>query len=291
MQVIITRPADDSTAWLRRLQAAPDWQGDRWQARQWPLIDICAWDAGGGDAAPAQAGGPPAGTAAAFDAVMFVSANAVRFFPPRLAGVAAPAGAGLQAWAVGPSTVSALRAAGWPAAAIVAPDGGAGELFDSEALWTRLAPAVRAGRFARVLIVRGTEADADGQPAGRDWLAERLRRAGVAVGQIAVYQRAQPRWSAVQQAAARAALGDGSVWLISSGQAAGHLERLLGAGAGAPADARQPPGRALFRAARAIATHPRIAQRLAAQGWGRVAVSRPEPQAVAASIKSLAYAR
>ena len=55
---------------------------------------------------------------------------------------------------------------------------------------------------------------------------------------------------------ARQALHDGSWWLFSSSEAAAHLAQLL-------------PG-AIGPQARALATHPRIAERLRAQGWGQV---------------------
>lgn len=274
MQVIVTRPADDASAWLARLLAAADWQAG-WQPRLWPLIDIAPfpWR----DVAR-KLQGP-------FDAAMFVSANAVRFFDPAQGDApwshAALQRSGTRAWAVGPSTRDALRAAGWLAQAIDAPDGVDGEPFDSEALWRRVEPAVRAGGMRRVLVVRGTDEDAEGRPVGRDWLAQRLGECGVTVAEVAVYRRARPVWTPAQQAAARAALGDGSVWLISSSMAAQQLRDLLPGGAA--------PG--AFARARAIATHARIAQRVGELGWGTVVLSHPQPRAVASSIKSLTYAR
>jgi uroporphyrinogen-III synthase len=271
MQVIITRPADDASSWLRQLLVEPAWQAAQWQPRLWPLIDI--------QPLPVASAAPQAERVeAAWDAVMFVSPNAVRCSPHHPGRWPAIAGHS-QAWAVGPSTVQALRQAGWPAERIIAPDGLDGESYDSEALWARLAQPLAQGRWRRVLLVRGSEAQQPGQPSGRDWLAERLQGAGLEVAQVAVYQRGLPDWSPAQQAAARAALGDGSVWLISSSQAARHLQQLLHAPV---------PN---WRGARAVATHPRIAQALQAQGWGRVMVSAAQASALATSIKSLAYAR
>ncbi|KAF1018671.1 MAG: hypothetical protein GAK30_03557 [Paracidovorax wautersii] len=274
MQVIITRPTEDAGAWLARLTACADWQRE-WQPRLWPLIDI----------GPNPLHGTAHSAPGRIDAAMFVSANAVRFFEPAQGDSpwrhAVLWHEGAQAWAVGPSTRDALRSAGWPDAAIVAPDGAGGEPFDSEALWRRVEPALQAAGVRRVLVVRGTDEDADGRPVGRDWLAQRLRDCGVAVVDVAVYQRARPVWTRAQQAAAGAALGDGSVWLISSSMAAQQLRELL-PGAAAPR---------AFARARAVATHARIAQRLGELGWGTVVLSHPQPQAVAASIKSLTYAR
>ncbi|MFT4192448.1 MAG: uroporphyrinogen-III synthase [Comamonas sp.] len=298
MQVIVTRPAEDATAWLARLRACADWS-PAWLPRLWPLIDIrlrAAADVRITPVTPTTPAGAPqcedAAAALGWDALMFVSANAVRFLAAlsggdALAACLRAARGQAQAWAVGPSTVAALAAAGWPADAIVAPDGGQGEQFDSEALWARVAPAVRAGRVRRVLLVRGTEAGAGGLPVGRDWLSARLQALGVAVDQAAVYERAPPVWTSVQVAAARAALGDGSVWLISSAQAADYLSQALGEpAAGAPRQAG-----AVFGRARCVATHPRVVRRLQEAGWGRVLLARAEAQAVAASIKSIDYAR
>lgn len=278
MQVIITRPADDADLWMQQLQAAPDWQTGQWQARSWPLIEIQSM----ADGCSAQV------ACATADAVMFVSANAVRCsaFHPHQSPVVA---AHTQAWAVGPTTVQALRLAGWPADRIVAPDGRDGATYDSEALWARLQPALDSQRLHQVLLVRGSEADAQGLPSGRDWLEHKLQQAGLQVTQVAVYQRSLPAWSPAQKLAARAALSDGSVWVISSSQAARHLLQLLSIRSepGAPDEASAD----ILGAACVIATHPRIAQVLQAQGWGRVLVSRSEPPALAASIKSMSYAR
>jgi uroporphyrinogen-III synthase len=140
--------------------------------------------------------------------------------------------------------------------------------FDSEALWLRVGAQVRPGQ--RVLIVRG--ADAQGMEAGRDWLGEQLRRAGVQVDRVLAYQRGVPVWSHAQLARAGAAVNDGTVWLFSSSEAiANLLDRL--------------PGRD-WSAARAVATHPRIAASARRAGFGVVCESRPTLEAVMSSIKS-----
>ena len=75
-----------------------------------------------------------------------------------------------------------------------------------------------------------------------------------------------------ERALARAAATDGSLWLFSSSEAAGHLPALL-------------PGQD-WRRARAIATHPRIADTVRSLGFSEVIASRPGFEDVVASIES-----
>jgi uroporphyrinogen-III synthase len=88
------------------------------------------------------------------------------------------------------------------------------------------------------------------------------------------YVRRAPVLDAAQQAQARSALHDGGWWLFSSSEAAQNLAQLL-------------PG-AIGPASRALATHPRIAERLRHQGWGRVEVVPATLEAQVASIECLA---
>ena len=255
-RVLVTRPAHEAQRWTEALRARGV------SALALPLIEIApapdqaalvqAWQALGGQAA-----------------VMFVSANAVRHFMAARPAQLAP-GAWPQAWGTGPGTEAALREALWPAEQIRCPDAEA-EQFDSEALWTRVAHEVQAWAGRSVLIVRG--ADAQGQLAGRDWLAQRLSDAGLQVPQCVAYVRRAPQPEAAQLALARAALHDGSWWLFSSSEAALNLAQWL-------------PGE-LGPDARALATHPRIAQRLRAQGWGHVVMVPAALEAQIASIECL----
>lgn len=173
-----------------------------------------------------------------------------------------------RAWSPGPGTTQALEEAGWPAGAIDAPAPDAPQ-FDSEALWSQVAPQAVQG--LRVLIVRG--ADAQGQIAGRDWLAAKLREAAVVVDEVAAYCRALPTLDMAQRGQAEAAAADGSVWLFSSSEAISNLRQLL-------------PGRD-WSAARAVVTHERIGQSARQTGFGQVIQTWPTLEAVAASIKSL----
>jgi len=187
-----------------------------------------------------------------------------------------PADAQLPCLVDGPGTRAALLAAGWPEGLIDSPDEDSPQ-FDSEALWALVAQRVQVAVAASpsrptVLIVRG--ADAHGQLAGRDWLALQLESAGLQVLQAVAYVRQAPELTAAEQNRARQAVRDGSAWLFSSSEAAQHLAQAC-------------PDLPLAQA-RALATHPRIAQRLQQAGWGRVDLVPAAVDAQADSIKSLA---
>lgn len=251
MKVLVTRPAAQAAEWVARLRERGV------DAVALPLIDIGPAP----DPAAVQAAWHSLGRRAL---VVFVSPSAAeRFFAVRPADVPWPAAT--RAGSIGPGTTRALRAAGVPAAAIVAPADGAPQ-YDSEALWSRLQAQDWTGRA--VLFARG-----DG---GRDWLADRLRGAGAAVEMLAVYRRAAPVFDDAQQAvlqAARAAPRE-HLWLFSSSEAIDHLDAAAGAGA-------------TWGEARAIATHPRIAERARALGIGDVRSPRAEFDAVLDCILSV----
>lgn len=198
----------------------------------------------------------------AYRAVMFVSGNAVSHF---LGGAHRPFTS--RAWAPGPGTRDALRDAGVDASLIDAPADDAAQ-FDSESLWERVRGQIRPAD--RVLVVRGR--DPQGRNAGRDWLARQIEAAGGQVEFVSVYERRMPRFDAAQQALAVQAAGDGSVWLFSSSEAVANLAALL-------------PGQSWQRA-RAVATHPRIAQAARDEGFAVVCESRPALADVVASIES-----
>ena len=203
-----------------------------------------------------------------YQAVMFVSANAVRYFwqaSPVSEGVL-PWG-GQRAWVTGPGSQDALLKVGVPLHAIDAPPWDAFQL-DSEALWSVVSSQIHAG--LRVLVVRGC--DAQGQVTGRDWLVTQLQAAGAQVDQIAAYQRKKPELSQVQLAAVRQSVERGAVWLFSNSEAIFNLKEAL-------------PDQD-WREAKAVATHPRIASKAKQAGWGSVAIAQPVLQAVASSIKS-----
>ncbi len=257
MRVIVTRPTREAQDWVQALRQAGH------DALALPLIEI----------APA----PDAATVSAawsrlqrYRGLMFVSANAVDgFFAARPAG----ASFGTQAWATGPGTVQALRRAGVPPEQITAPAADAAQ-FDSEALWQLVSPRVQAG--AAVLIVRGADAaeGSSSQGAGRDWFARQVQHAGGTVAFVASYQRRCPALDAAQQRLAQTAAADGAIWLFSSSEAVHNLQACL--------------PQQDWRAARAVATHERIAQAAHAAGFVRVQTSRPALADVQASIESMA---
>ncbi|MDP2818801.1 MAG: uroporphyrinogen-III synthase [Polaromonas sp.] len=213
-----------------------------------------------------------------YAALMFVSGNAVEaFFASNQASahtgraqaaIDLIANEGPRYMAPGPGTVAALREAGISDSRIDAPALDAGQ-FDSEALWAVVAGRPWQGR--RVLIVRGQGAGAEmaGASNGRDWLARQLAAAGALPEFLAVYQRSAPLFTSQQRKTMADAAADGSVWLFSSSEAAGHL----------PAQD--------WSQARAVATHPRIAVAVRAVGWGVVAESRPAVDDIVASIESM----
>lgn len=258
IRVIVTRPAREAAVWVKELRAFG------FDPLALPLIDIVP---------PLDLTSLESARSAIcnYAAVMFVSPNAVDGFMPGLAaqgeGVAVIV-SGTRAWSPGPGTTRALHLAGWPAESIDEPARDSPQ-FDSEALWVRVEHQIQAG--ARVLIVRG--ADARGQPAGRDWLAKQLRARGVVVDEVAAYRRVCPVFDAASHYLAVRNASDASVWLFSSSEAISNLQKLL-------------PEQD-WSAARAVATHERIAQSALRAGFGRVAQSRPTVQSVVASIESL----
>jgi len=248
-RVLVTRPAEQAGPWVERLRERG------FAAEALPLIEIAP-------AADASALHSSWAGLAACRLVVFVSANAVlRFFAERPVGLEWPDG--VAAGAPGGGTADALRGAGVPLAAIVTPAADAAQ-FDSESLWTRLHG--RDWRGARVLVVRG-----DG---GRDWLADRLADAGARVDTVSAYRRLAPAFAGAERERLDAAIARAdSVWLFSSSEAIANLEHAAG------------PGR--FGAARAVATHPRIAARARSCGFRVVVEAAPGLDAVIACLQSM----
>ena len=251
MRVLVTRPQAQAEAWVVSLREHGI------DAVALPLIDI---------AAPAD----PAAVQAAWQTltlralVVFVSPNAAgQFFVSQPSGSGWPAG--VDAAAVGPGTSAVLRAHGVPAAAIVEPPVDAAR-FDSEALWSRL--SARDWRGRGVLVVRG-----DG---GREWLADTLRSQGATVDFVSAYRRVAPRLDGERRRHLDAALARPGehLWFFSSGEAVEQLGRAC--------------PQARWDDARALATHPRIAERARDCGFHVIYETRPPLGDVIACIKSIA---
>jgi uroporphyrinogen-III synthase len=268
MRVIVTRPGPQAGKWVNALRSAG------LDALALPLIEI----AGPPDPQAVRAAWQRLDT---FNALMFVSANAVeQFFALQPGGappIAPDPAAAPRFFVTGPGSVAALLHAGVPGERIDAPDGAAAQ-FDSEALWQVVQHRVQPDW--RVLIVRGN-ADADvGEEAapakgvGRDWLAARLAEKGAVVEFLVAYERRAPALAANALALVQVASSDGTVWLFSSSEAVGNLVALAA-------------GQSWSRA-RAVATHPRIAQAARAAGFAVVHESRPAVADLLASIESLA---
>ena len=179
MRAIVTRPQQDARKWVDALSTAG------LDAVSLPLIEV----SGAPDSLAVVTAWERLNT---FDAVMFVSGNAVaQFFKlkPAVALVdTAQAAIKIRALVTGPGSFSALLRAGVDSSYIDCPDLEAGH-FDSEALWAVVGHKVQPGY--RVLIVRGGgSATQDGDAGhGRDWFAKQVREAGGAVEFVVSYQR------------------------------------------------------------------------------------------------------
>jgi uroporphyrinogen-III synthase len=278
MKVIVTRPRPEVDAWVKQLQDL------HFDAVALPLIHI----------------GPVSDTENSekiaeswrnlhlYHAVMFVSSNAVRYFYPSNSMPAseiyayeaikkiANSTAKPRMWATGPGTRGALLAQSVHATRIDSPGADAVQ-FDSEALWLQVQNQVKPGD--KVLIVRGSSVEA--AMSGRSWLADRLTAAGVQVDVVVSYQRSAPVFDAAELALMARASTDKSVWLFSSSEAVANLQTI--------SLARSQAGHAKIEwsKARAIATHPRIAQAAKDAGFGVVYESRPLLADVAVSIESV----
>lgn len=270
MRVIVTRPTQEAAQWVHALNDAG------FDALALPLIGVLP---------PPD----PAAVAAAwariteFDAVMFVSGNAVdHFFSSKPAAAPVfciPGATNIRAFVTGPGSLSALKRVQVDPRCIDMPDRAA-EQFDSEALWAVVAQRVQPGY--RVLIVRGSGSNSHGSAGpekaadgvGRDWFAEQVRAAGGSVEFVVSYQRRPPELSDSDRVLVRQAASDGSVWLFSSSEAIGNLVATC-------ADQS-------WVQAKAVVTHSRIAQAARKAGFSVVCESRPTLAALMASIESVA---
>jgi uroporphyrinogen-III synthase len=253
MRVIVTRPAAQAAQWVQLFaQHSID-------AVALPLIDI----------APAANTACVAATwqdLSRYRLAIFVSANAAQgFFAQKPVSAAWPRE--VLAGSTGPGTTSALVALGVPKAQIVEPAFDT-EQFDSESLWSRLSE--REWRNANVLILRGRD--------GRDWLTQTLRAHGALVEHVATYRRLAPQFSPLGQALLREAVEEPAsfVWYFSSSEAIGNLESAV-----------RPANASRWARSRAVATHPRVADRARKMGFGQILQTRPSLAAVVACIQSL----
>lgn len=284
-RVLVTRPAHDAERWVRQLQEGG------FAAEALPLIEITPACAAAAVAALQQTWQ----TLDRYAACLFVSGNAVDYFfeqkipaTPCLKGhpaintvtneVRRALPSNLRFMAPGPATAAALVARGISALQIDAPPADAIQ-FDSAALWQVIGQ--RDWRGCRVLVVRGQSHGAQGDSAGsagRDWITRQWQAAGAEVDFINVYERRTPSLTIEQLGRAQSASADGSIWLFSSSEAVTNLT-LLCAEAGFSA--------LNWSRARALATHPRIAETVRAAGWGVVVESRPALTDILGGLRSI----
>lgn len=160
---------------------------------------------------------------------------------------------------VGPASALALAAHGVapPSHRVIRPDAHADDARqDSEALYAQLdVPALR-GR--EVLIVRGN--------GGREWLADQLREAGVAVRAVEAYRRSVPVPDAAAWAALRAVLAGRHAWTLTSSEAVRNLDDLARANL-TPAEVNTLHG------AHCFASHARIVEQAQSLGFRNVTLT------------------
>jgi uroporphyrinogen-III synthase len=258
-QVLVTRPQQDASPWVQALNAAG------YEAIEFPLLELAEYltDETALEALTLMKHS---------QAVMFVSANAVRFLAKAIGTQTdwtSHFQKGARAWCTGPGTAAALVQCGVPIEQIDQPDLNAKQL-DSEALWEVVSSQVSSGM--QVLFVRG--ADESGVAAGRDWLAQELEKSQVIVATIAAYQRSASQLTVAQKTQVNQFIDEGAIWLFSSSVA---LQALM----------KQCP-EANWTNAKATVTHPRMADLAQKMGWGSISIAPPGLSSLLASIKSLA---
>lgn len=204
-----------------------------------------------------------------YQAIMFVSGNAVRFFFALLRKYAMTVQEHTTFWSPGPGTSKALVVEQIPPLSIIQPASNALQ-FDSESLWEQAQHHIQTGH--KVLIVRGGDGS-NSTGHGRQWLTQKLQQRGVAVDFAPVYERQPPAITPAFIQSLERLRAQQSLWLFSSSECVQHLVQSNPAWD--------------WQAHTALATHPRIAQQAREAGFGNVIQTLPTVQSIAASIKSL----
>lgn len=207
-----------------------------------------------------------------FDLAIFVSPAAARATAALLAG-SWPARTAIGAVGAATARAVAQAIAGAQAAPCIAPGEAKEHDAGSEAFWDALTRS--ALRPQRVLLLR-----AEG---GRAWLADRLAAAGARVTAVAVYSRR-----------ARSA-GDDDIAALRRWREAGRAPAVLVTSSEAVdvlvSQIERAGARDWMRAALALATHARIAERLRAAGFARVAIVAPRTDAIEAALRAQVQSR
>ena len=255
--LVVTRPQPDAALWVQQLHE----QGI--QAQALPMLVI------GPSRSPMAVAAVQAALQHihAYQAVMFVSSNAVRYFFEHMHNRSVSLPTSLRFWSPGPGTSRALISEGISPLSIVQPASDAPQ-FDSESLWKQAQQHTHPGY--KVLIVRGGDGS---QGQGRQWLTEQLQQCGVDVDFAPVYERHPPESTPELLAQIATLRNQDTTWLFSSSECLHHLLRCQPAWS--------------WSAHTALTTHPRIAQQALQAGFGQVVQTQPTVHGIAASIKSL----
>jgi uroporphyrinogen-III synthase len=258
-QVLVTRPEQDAASWVTSLENAG------FEAIQFPLLDVKP-------VLGAQDVESVLKKIQSSQAVMFVSANAVRFLAQLLSvrpEWIAHFNHNARAWCTGPGTAAALLACGFQENQIDQPHSEAHQL-DSEALWQVVQQQV--GPHLKALFIRG--ADETGAVAGRDWLANQLLTCGAQVDALAAYQRQASQLSDDQVQQVQQWVDQEAIWIFSSSACVQALVDQC--------------HQVTWSNAKAVVTHPRIAALAQQLGWRNVSIAPPGMKAMLSSIKSMA---
>lgn len=275
--IILTRPATDSESWLNGLKA------HGYEVHNWPLIEINSTN-------PSHPFLIKQEDLHLYKALVFVSPSAVEFFFKKL-GLTNPnlrpaLVSNMPCWATGQGTAQALKRSGVAAEHILSPPPDSAQ-FDSPHLWALAKTRVTKGDM--VLFIKGIDhaeqqavsktssvcidLPSHEQPTGSNWLAHQLELMGVVVQNALVYERMTVRWDPQQIEKAIQALTASAVWVFTSSLTVVRLGELLRG--------------CDFSRARAVVTHPRIAEHVHALGFGVVCSSRPTLQDILLSLKSI----
>ena len=258
-QVLVTRPEQDASPWVSSLQQAG------FDAIQFPLLDLKP-------ILQAEEASEVVAKIQSSQAVMFVSANAVRFLAQSLQSRpewVVPFHQSTRAWCTGPGTAAALLACGIPEDRIDQPPSVAKQL-DSEALWEVVQQQVVLPFHS--LFIRG--ADETGTIAGRDWLVTQIENLGAQANALAAYQRQASQLTHAQIQQVAQWIKEEAIWVFSSSACVQAL-----------ADQCKSLD---WSSAKAVVTHPRIAELAQQLGWRKTTIASPGMKALLASIKSMA---
>jgi uroporphyrinogen-III synthase len=246
-KVIVTRPTDQAASWLEALSEAG------FNTIALPFIETQGLEL-------------PANAKAIWetsDAVMLVSANAVKYFSSLIKDYKRhhklP-----RFWVTGPGTAKALIDLGVSELLIDYPDPDHSSL-DSKGLWKLVHPQL--DWVKTVLLVRGRHFQT--HHTGNPWLEQQLQAKGVHTHTLVVYERKSPTWTQEQQLVAQKMLQQPVIWLLSSSEAIELAPELN------------------FQGQLALVTHEKIAKTAQKKGFFVQSIVHPSIEKVIAGLKSI----